>query len=198
MQGILRLILLVLMNGTLMGCGYNFQGGGTILPPDVHAVYVPLVQNESSEPGLATQLTEALQDRFSRFGVLNVVDTRDMADAVLTVNIEAVRRKSSTVNEETTAALQFDTELLVSGELRRITGPLLWRSEGMLISKQFAGTQGTVVTTSSDFAQSGLNAEDIAALSSREITRGQQSEALSDLIEIAAARIYDESVAPDF
>ena len=182
----------------LSGCGYAFQGSGTILPPDVKLVYIPIVENNSTEPGLAVALTEALQERFSRFGVVKVTESRELADAILEVVIQDVRRTTNTVTANTEVSQQQDTQMTVSGTLRRTSGVMLWRNDRMAVSRGFGGTQSTVVTTSSDFAGSGLSGDDLSGLSAREVSRGQEQQALDQLIETVAARIYDESVAPDF
>jgi len=67
-----------------------------------------------------------------------------------------------------------------------------------VISKVYSNSAGSVVTSSADFAGSGLSSADISGLGNRELARGQEQEALSDLADLAARRIYDDAVAPDF
>lgn len=55
-----------------------------------------------------------------------------------------------------------------------------------------------MVTTSADFAQSSISAQDLSSLSDRELFRGQEQGALEELAEQAAQQIYEEAVIPDF
>lgn len=195
---LLRSVVLTSLCALLSSCGYTFQGSGSILPPDVKRISIPLVENNSTEPGLATVVTEALRDRFERFGVLVVVDELGDADAVLKATILSVKRDTHSVTSRTDTALQFNTSLSISGELRRVTGPILWRNPRLVVTKPFGATSGVVVTSSSDFAGGSLGSSDLGALDNREVSRGQEQEAFAALADDAAKKIYDEAVTPDF
>lgn len=185
----------------LGACGYTFQGGGSVLPVDVRRIYIPLAENESAEPGLAALLTEALRDRFDRFGVVTVVDDLPEADAILRSRILRVDRNTATTTSNTDIALQFDATLQISAELKRVTGQTLWRDMNITVSKSYGTDSGSVVTSSAEFSLGGIGSSDFAALqsnSSREVARGQEAEALAYLTEKAAREIYDSAVAPDF
>ncbi|MBX7145597.1 MAG: hypothetical protein K1X79_14190 [Oligoflexia bacterium] len=192
-----RSLLLTLM-GILSGCGYTFQGGGSVLPSDIKRISIPQVQNNTTESGLSSVMTEALRDQFERFGVLTVVDDASEADAVLRAKIVRVNRESRTGTSRTDTALQFDTVLTIAAELQKVSGAMLWRDNSISVSRAFGTTSGSVVTSSSDFASGGLSASDLGALENREIARGQEQEALQMLAEQAARQVYDEAVAPDF
>lgn len=191
---LLPMILAALVNG----CGYGFQGGGSVLPPDVKSVAIPLVENSSTEAGLGTVMTEALRDQFDRFGVVTVLEESGGADAVLRARILSVDRRTSTTTSTTDAALQQDTVLTLAAELRRSDGPVLWRNPALTVTKPFAATRGVVVTSSAAFSESSLGAQDLEGLGTREVSRGQEQEALQDLAQRAARIIYDQAVAPDF
>jgi outer membrane lipopolysaccharide assembly protein LptE/RlpB len=182
----------------LFGCGYSFQGGGTVLPPDVRRVAIPLVVNNSPEAGLSTVVTEALRDQFERYGVLTIVEDDADADAILRARIVKVTRESRTSTSDTDTALQFDTVLTLAAELQRMNGPILWRDNNIQVSRAFGTTSGVIVTSSADFASGSLGASDLGSLENREVARGQEQEALRALAEQAARQIYDEAVAPDF
>lgn len=193
-----RIFSSLILIGLLAGCGYKLQGGGSILPPDVKKVYVPRVENLSTEAGFANVVTEALRDRFERFGVLTVVEDAALADAVLKVRVLKVQRGTSSVTSQTDVSLQQDTSVTLAGELRRVSGPLLWQNPNLVVSKAVGTTSGSVVTSSAEFASGSIGASDLAGLSSREVARGQEQEALENLANQAARIIYDQAVAPDF
>ncbi len=182
----------------LNGCGYTLQGSTTVLPGDVRRVYVPLVENETPEPGLALVMTEAIRERFERFGVITVVDSPAEADATLTTTINRVQRRASAVTARTEASLQQDTSINVSAELRRATGGLLWKADNMTVTSASASTGGTVVTSSAGFFGGNLSSGDLGGLSNREVSRDQEQQLLERLCEDVAKKMYDQAVAPDF
>ena len=140
-QMVIAGILLV----ALSGCGYTFSGGGSVLPPDVKKVAIPLVDNSSTETGLSTVVTEALRDQFERFGVLTVVEEESEADAVLNARILRVQRETSAVEAKSDAALQRDTTMTLAAELRRTDGPVLWRNTKLVVTKPVAASSDASV-----------------------------------------------------
>lgn len=194
----MRRLLAGLMTCGLLGCGYSFVGAGSVLPPDVKSVYVPVVENASTEPTVSGALTDALQDEFERYGTLRVVDTAGEADAVLKARVVSVKRATASVTSRTDSALQYDTVLALAAELRRTNGQLLWRDPSLSVSRTFGTTSDVVVKSSVDFAAGGLSSRDLGNLDSREIAREQEQEALALLVEEAAKRIYRSAVLPEF
>ncbi|MEN9845677.1 MAG: hypothetical protein RIS36_824 [Pseudomonadota bacterium] len=180
------------------GCGYALRGSGSVLPADVKNIYIPRVENGSTELGLADVVTDALRDEFDSYGTVSVVEKQGDADAILKVRIIDVKNTTSTVNAATNTSLQMDTTMFLGGELRRTTGQLMWRENNLKVTKEYAANQSVVVTTSPDFASGSISASDLASLSSRDIARGQEAQALNDLASNAARMIYDKSIAPDF
>lgn len=194
----MKVLLSTLCLFVLSGCGYTFQGSGSVLPPDIKTVHIPTVENQTSENRFTNLLTESLRERFGRFGVLSVVDEIQTSDAVLSVEVVSVDREARTVTSGSDTVLQYETVAQLWGELRRKNGAVLWRNPLMRVAKGFGTTSSTVVTSSADFAQSGLDATTLASLSDVELSRGQEQEALIDLSEEAAKFIYEDAVAPDF
>jgi outer membrane lipopolysaccharide assembly protein LptE/RlpB len=180
------------------GCGYSFQGGGSILPPEIKRVYIPVVENSSTESSLTALVTEALRDEFDRYGAITVVEESRQADAVLRARVIKVVRNTSTSTSRTDTSLQQDSVVQLAAELRKSNGEILWRNPNMRISRQFGTTRDVVNTSSVGYSSSSLGSDDLSKLSSREIARGQEEEAFSDLAEEAARRIYADAVAPDF
>jgi outer membrane lipopolysaccharide assembly protein LptE/RlpB len=198
MNTLARLLFLPVLPILVSSCGYTFRGSGSVLPADVKNIYIPRVENGSTELGLADVVTEALREEFDSYGTVSVVEKQGTADAILKVVINDVKNTTSTVDPTTNTALQMDTTMFIGGELRRTTGQVLWRENNMKVSKGYAANQNVVVTTSPDFASGSISSSDLASLSSRDISRGQEAQALNDLASDAARMVYDKAVAPDF
>ncbi len=198
MNMFVRIVACCLGIVSLTSCGYTLRGSGSVLPADVKNIYIPRVENGSTELGLADVVTEALREEFDSYGTVAVVEKQGQADAILKVQILDVRNTTSTVDPTTNTALQMDTTMFISGELQRTTGQVLWRENNIKVTKGYAANQSVVVTTSPDFASGSISATDLASLSSRDISRGQEAQALNNLAADAARMVYDKSVAPDF
>lgn len=182
----------------LSSCGYTFRGSGSALPPDVKKIYIPRVDNNSTKLGLANVVTEAIKDEFDSYGSISVVDSQSEADAVLKVRIVDVKETTSAVRSNTNTALQMQTTMSLTAELRRVTGPVLWRDNQIRVTQTFGADSSVVVTSSAAFAAGSISASDLSGLSSREISRGQEAGALNALAEDAARQMYDKAIAPDF
>ena len=180
------------------GCGYAFRGSGSVLPPDIKVVSIPLVENSSTESGITSSFTEALRDEFERYGVVSVVDDGQSADAVLSARVLQVKRGSGSVSSNTDSDVEQDTTMRVAAELRRTNGAVVWRNTDIAISRSIGVTGSSVVTSSVDFSGGSLGAGDLAGLDAREVSRGQEQQALQNIVEQAARTIYDQAVAPDF
>ena len=194
----MKTILCALAVLWLSGCGYTLQGSGSDLPPDVKRIAIPFVENNSTEAGLASIVTEALRDQFERYGVLSVVDESASPDAILSARILSVVRQTASTTAKTDSALQLDTILTLSAEIKRPDGQLLWQNNRFRISRAVGTESGTIVTSSAEFAGSSLGASDLNNLGDREVFRGQEQDALAALAEQAARKIYDDAVTPDF
>lgn len=194
--GVLAISLFV--TGFVGGCGYQFRGSESALPPDIRTVYIPRVSNQSTEAQVDNLLTEALRDEFERYGVLTVVDRASEADATLDTTISSVFQERGATTSNTDIALQMFTVMTVESELRRRNGVLLWRTGNLRVSKAFGAQSGVVVTSSADFAGGSMGTSDFSNLSDREVSRGQEQQALEDLTSTVAQRIYSEAVLPEF
>jgi outer membrane lipopolysaccharide assembly protein LptE/RlpB len=198
LKNVFKFLLLVALALTTFGCGYTFQNSGSVLPPDIKKVYIPTVENKTSENRFTNLVTESLRERFERFGVVSVVETSSEADATLNVEIRSVNRQARSVTTGTDTVLQYDTSAVLWGEMRRNNGSVIWRNPTIRVTRAYGTTTNTVVTSSADFAFSGADAGSLSSLTDAELNRGQEQEALVSLAEEAARSIYDDSVAPDF
>jgi outer membrane lipopolysaccharide assembly protein LptE/RlpB len=198
LKRVIALFFIFLHVASVIGCGYGFQGGGSVLPPDVKRVYVPMADNLSPEVGLTLIVTEAMRDRFDRFGVVSVVDSQAAADAILKIAIVSVKRDTSANASGTNTQLKQNAIITVAGELKKTTGEVLWRTSGLTVKRAFANTANSVVASSPDFAATGFGSADLANLGDREITRGAEKATFELLATDVATLVYDQAVSPDF
>lgn len=179
-------------------CGYNFQGSGSTLPPDVKTVAIKMTENNTTVPALGVRFTEKLRSRFDRYGVVKIVDFGDEADAVLITKITDLTTSVADVTAKTDIALEQDLIFTISADLRRKNGQILYTNPAITVHQRFGQTSDVVVTSSSAFAQGGIGAGTLSSLNSREVTRSQQEAVLEDLMDEAARKLYLDAVASEF
>lgn len=209
MRGRLQYLRSIMKNFILTGllllttsCGYHFQGGGSILPPEIKTIAIPVAENNTTELSMGERFTEALRSRFDRYGVVKIVDDETAADAVLVAKVVDLDSKVSSVTSNTDIETENDLVLTVAVELKKKNGQLLYKNSNLSISDNVAGVKDLVVTSSSDFAQGDLGSGALSDLGSnagdREVQRGQEDQIVEVLLEEAARRIYLDAVAADF
>ncbi|MCC6221536.1 MAG: hypothetical protein IT291_09885 [Deltaproteobacteria bacterium] len=191
-------LVLVLCVEALVSCGYRFQGSGSILPDDIRTVAIAPVENETTVSGLGPELGEALRSEFERYGVVTVVEDASLADAVLEAKVLSVGTSVKNVTGSTDIELDAEIMLTIGAQLERRNGQVLWRNNRLSASQSIASVSDVVVTSSSQFLEGGIGAGSLASLEDRELSRGQQRQAISDLTEEISRKVYLEAVAEDF
>lgn len=182
----------------LVGCGYALQGSGSILPDDVQTIDIKVADNNTTETGLGVRFTEKLRSRFERYGAVKVVDPGEEADAELITSILSVSNQVRDVTGSSDIALELELILTIRAELRMKNGQILYRNDLLQVAETFGSVSDVVVTSSSQFAQGNIGADTLSTLGSREVSRGQQNEAIEEALEEAARVLYLDAVAADF
>lgn len=194
-SGIISITFLVTLS--ISGCGYTFQGSGSVLPDDIKSISISRVENETTSSGLAAKFEEKLMSRFERYGVVKIVSAGEDADARLITRIKSlVTNVRETTGDD--IALELEASLVIDAELRRRNGQLLYKNPSLLVADTYGSVGDVVVTSSADFAQSGIGAGTLGTLGEREVSRGQEEQTLDSLLEEAARKLYLDAVAAEF
>lgn len=109
----LRFILLIGFVFSLTSCsGYRLGNIGGTEVQGVQTVYVPVVKNESFEPGLQVMTTNAIIRRFENDGTLQTVNSSG-ADSELTVTIKKIQRSGTRSDRQNLLrAAEYDVEII--------------------------------------------------------------------------------------
>lgn len=194
-RGIISITFLLTLS--ISGCGYTFQGSGSVLPDDIKSISISRVENETTYSGLAAKFEEKLMSRFERYGVVKILSAGEDADARLVTRIKSlVTNVRETTGDD--IALELEASLVIDAELRRRNGQLLYKNPSLLVSDTYGSVGDVVVTSSADFAQSGIGAGTLGTLGEREVSRGQEEQTLDSLLEEAARKLYLDAVAAEF
>ena len=175
----------------LGGCGYHFVGTGSRLPPEIRTISLGPIRNNTREVRIEKQLLESLEDEVASHGRLEVVPA-GQGDCVLTgmVRDYVSRPVAFSALDE---ALQYQASVSVDLELRRRdNGKLLWRAIGQRQTQDYSAVPGVVVTSSSQFQQSTLNAKDVGQFTDIQLSESQRRQANESLLENLARDIYNQ------
>ena len=115
----------------IAGCGYQFDGAGTNLPEGVSQVKVDLFVNRTTEPYLATLLTESITFRLMRQHNIALVEKSEDAEAVLSGEILQYNLSASAFDAQD-AVQAYRATLKVKVNLKRLSdGKILWQGESI-------------------------------------------------------------------
>jgi hypothetical protein len=172
------------------GCGYQFGGGGTLLPKDAQTIYVEPFINRTREVGVDKELTTAVRGEMYRRGRLRLVDQAEQADVILSGVVRSLDRQTLSINRFD-EVLQIESHMLVDVNLRRRDpNEIIWRGPGIRLSQVYAASRAAVVTTSSDFRTGTLDADDVRRMTDIQLTESQQSGAREQLMGRFAQELY--------
>jgi outer membrane lipopolysaccharide assembly protein LptE/RlpB len=184
------IIASLVLCGALGGCGYQFGGGGNLLPRDAQTIFVEPFINRSREVGIDKELTTAVRGELYRKGRLRVVDQPEQADVILSGVVRSLDSVTTSVNRFD-EALQMETHMLLDVNLRRRDpSEILWRGPAIRLTQVYAGSRAAVVTTSSEFRTGTLDTADVRRMTDIQLTESQQSGAREQLMVRFAQELY--------
>ena len=174
------------------GCGYHFAGTGNRLPPEIHTISLGPIQNMTREVGIEKTLLESLEDEVTSHGRLEAVAAGAPADASLTGSVREYNSRPVSFSSRD-EALQYQISMSVDLELRRNdNGKLLWKTVGQREVQDFSAVPGVVVTSSSQFSQQTVNANNLQQFTDIQLSESTKRQANEQLIETLSRDIYNQ------
>jgi outer membrane lipopolysaccharide assembly protein LptE/RlpB len=174
------------------GCGYHFAGTGNRLPPEIHTISLGPIQNMTREVGIEKTLLESLEDEVASHGRLEAVAAGAPADASLTGSVREYNSRPVSFSSRD-EALQYQISMSVDLELRRNdNGKLLWKAVGQREVQDFSAVPGVVVTSSSQFSQQTVNANNLQQFTDIQLSESTKRQANEQLIETLSRDIYNQ------
>ncbi len=180
----------------LTGCGYHLAGEQRGLPPDIHSLSVGSVVNQSPEYGLEKTLAFTFEREIHERGHFHMVEDPGGGDAVLTGTIRDIRTQpvAFDANDQ---AIQYQLTLILDFTLTRHTdGQVLWHVGDLRELDEYSVSSNVVVTSSSTFQRSTLNASDVQNPQFTHIQLGEteRRRALTRLLKQAVRDAYNQMV----
>ena len=147
------------------GCGYSLVGAGGSLG-DVHTVAIPVLRNDSWEPGVEYVIGDALRREFLRRKGVRLVENPSRADLVLSGRVSRVHTRTASV-DSVVLALEYEITLELDLEAHRSGGAAVPIDVGAL-----------------------RDSERYLASADPEVTRKNRQEALRQVASVLAGRLY--------
>jgi hypothetical protein len=179
------------------GCGYGFGRGGRVFAPELRTLGVEALSNDTREAGLEKRIALAIEREFAMRGPFHIASTPDEGDLLLSGAVRQAVDRPVAFNSKD-EVLTYQTVLALDLELRRRdTGALLWQAKGLRETGDFETVASVIVTTSSDFRRSTLNAEDLGAFTDIQLAESRRRETLDRMLRSLAHDVYDQ-IMEDF
>ena len=180
----------VLAGLTLCACGYQFGGGGTLIPKDASTIYVEPFINRTREIGIEKELTTAVRGEMYRKGQLRLVDQAEQGDVILSGVVRSLHSQVVSINRYD-EVLQYESNMVLDVTLRRKeNSEILWRGPGIKLSQVYAGSRAAVVTTSSEFRNGTLDTADVRRMTDIQLTESRNVTAREKLMARFAEELY--------
>ena len=125
------LFLLILVSG----CGYRFSGTGDF-PEGTKSIFIPILENRTSESRLENQVTDDLIYEFTKNRKDILAGSIGDAEAVLygiirSISITTISRDDPNTSSERSVKLSVDMKLVVP------EGRVIWRAKGITADEAY-------------------------------------------------------------
>jgi len=181
----------------ISACGYTFGASGTNLPPSAQTIYISRFVNNTRQTGFNDEFMVYLKDEVASHKRLTIVDSPSDADLVLSGQLTQSLALPSAFNA-VLEPTQYAETLVVRAWLRdRRTHKLLWSTNGMADTENYATVAQNVVNTTPTFLQQNLRSADIARMSDIQTAETQERASRTQMMAGLAAHMYD-SMATGF
>jgi len=180
----------------LTGCGYHLAGEQRGLPEDIHSLSVGNVVNHSREYGLEKTLAFTFEREIHKRGHFQMVEDPAGGDAVLTGTIRDIRVRPVTFDAND-QAVQYEMTVILDFTLTRHSdGQVLWRVSHLQEVDEYSVTSSVVVTSSSKFQRSALNASDVQnpQFTHIQLAETERRRAVARLLKQAVRDAYNQMV----
>jgi hypothetical protein len=172
------------------GCGYQFGASGTGLPAQAKTIYVEKFTNRTRFTGLDDRFMRYLKDEIADRKRLDVVDSPDDADLLLSgqlIGLQILPTATNAVSEPITYTESLTANATLTDAHTRQT---VWQSSGLSSGAHVPVVAGSVITTSPNFLQQNLRAQDIANLPDLQLAQTQNSFSQGDMMQQLAQNLY--------
>lgn len=156
------------------GCGYSL---GNLLPPHIKTVYVEMFKNKTYERNIEVEVVERIKNRYNWDGNLQVVNSKEEADALLRGEIVDYAREAVRYSQADSKTVD-EYKLMIKVNLEFIDladGRLMWSE------KNFSGEAYYVVSG-------------VLASTETKIRANSETEALNFAAEDLAQNIIDRTI----
>lgn len=144
-----RLAAIALVAFATFGTACSHYRLGTGVQRDYESIFIAPVETNAVIPQSTALLSTQIREAFIRDGRLRVVNTRDEADAILTVKLDRLHRDTLTsLPSDAGLARTFGLVLDASATLRDVKGEKTWFADRPLrVERQIFTNDGTAIAT---------------------------------------------------
>jgi len=125
-----RSFLLILLGlFWIWGCGYQWRGSETHLPPGIRSVAIPIFSNHTSQTGIETEVSRALVEKFISSKRVSLAG-QNSADAILSGAVKSFITYPVAVTSSTQVSTEYRAVITVEFTFQgQKDGKVLFREE---------------------------------------------------------------------
>jgi len=171
-------------------CGYHLAGTVVSLPPDIKTIHVGTIENDSRYFGLEKNLAFALENAILRWGALEVTEDPESGDAVLGGRIRMVSVRPVSF-DSSDLALQYEITVVADFYLQRSSdAEVIWEIRGLRQFQEYSAVADVVVTSSAQFQQGTLDANDLPKFTQVQLAESEERMAMKRVLRDMANDAY--------
>lgn len=172
------------------GCGYHFAAEGSALPAQAKTIYVEKFTNHTRFTGIDDEFMLVLKDEIADHKRLDLTDDPNTADLVLSGEVVYLDSLPGATNAVGEPILYFESMSANASLTDTHTHRVIWTMHGVNAGGQAPVVSGAVITTSPNFLQQNLRAQDIAKLPDIQLAQTQQTATRDQIMEQLAQNLY--------
>jgi hypothetical protein len=172
------------------GCGYHFAAEGSALPAQAKTIYVEKFSNHTRFTGINDEFMLVLKDQIADHKRLDLTDDPHAADLVLSGEVVYFDSMPGATNSVGEPILYLDSMSANAVLTDTHTHRVIWSTHGVNAGGQAPVVSSAVITTSPNFLQQNLRAQDISRLPDLQLAQTQRTATRDQIMEQLAQNLY--------
>ena len=122
-------LILILLIGPLLSCGYRFSPGGENIDPAIQRIYIDNLGNRTSEANIESIFRNSLIDQFRHSSRFKLAESRDQADAILRGSIVSLTTSHLSYTS-TNVAREDRVTAILEATFEARSKEIIWQNNG--------------------------------------------------------------------
>jgi hypothetical protein len=170
MQGVVRVLALLVFATALSSCGYTLAGRGGTLPEHIRIIGIPQFANRSTFPDIDKIVTDRVSEEFRNRGRYRVVAETTGVDAILTGAVLSALPQPTSFTTGSRQASSYVMVVTLSVEFKDVKNDkVIWQNPSMTVREEYDVPTGAGSDPAAFFRQDSNALERLARTLARNL-----------------------------